>query len=284
MHINCNGRILDLSSPVVMGVLNITPDSFSDGGQYIKPQLAIERARQMIAEGAAIIDIGGESTRPGAEPVPEQQELERVLPVIERLAGEIDAVISIDTMKPAVMLAACEAGATLINDVNALRAEGALQIAKETGAGVCLMHMLGEPRTMQKEPAYHDVTEAVTDFLRQRLNDCITAGFAPERILLDPGFGFGKTLAHNLQLLAELNQLAKLGRPLLVGVSRKSMFGTLLDLPAHERVHGGVAAASLAVWQGASIIRSHDVRATTHAVKVASAIKDYRIRTMEETT
>ena len=276
MHLNCNGHILDLTSPVVMGVLNVTPDSFSDGGRFLEPTQALEHALRMIDEGAAIIDVGGESTRPGAEPVSEQEELDRVLPIIEKLAQETDAVISIDTMKPAVMQAACAAGASLINDVNALRAETALQIASESGAAVCLMHMQGEPRSMQADPKYDEVTEDIAHFLQQRLQACTDAGIKADRIVLDPGFGFGKTLAHNLQLLAQLSRLTVLGQPLLVGVSRKSMFAALLDVPPQERIHGGVAAASLAVWQGASIIRSHDVRATVHAVKVAAAIKEYR--------
>ena len=276
MQLNCKGKILDLSTPAVMGVLNVTPDSFSDGGRYVAVDEAVGQALRMVEEGAAIIDIGGESTRPGAQPVNEAEELQRVLPVIERLAVEVDAVISIDTMKPAVMRAACAVGASLINDVNALRAPGAVEAAQSTNAAICLMHMQGEPQRMQENPDYVDVTTDVADFLQQRLQVCQQAGIEAERIILDPGFGFGKSLAHNLQLLAQLEKLAALEYPLLVGVSRKSMFGALLDVPPAERTYGGISAAAIAVWQGAKIIRSHDVRATVHAVKVAAATQQYR--------
>jgi len=254
-----------------MGVLNVTPDSFSDGGQFTTPEAALARARAMVEEGAAIVDVGGESTRPGAQPVSEAQELERVLPVIERIRGEVDCAISIDTMKPAVMRAACAAGAELINDVMALRAPGALEVARESGAAVCLMHMQGEPRTMQQAPRYEDVVEDVRAFLEARVAASVAAGIPRERIVLDPGFGFGKTLEHNLQLLAGIDRLADLGLPVLVGVSRKSMFGQLLGRPAPERVPGAIAAAVLAAWQGARIVRTHDVRATMDALKVTAA-------------
>lgn len=276
MQLNCSGRILDLSSPCVMGVLNVTPDSFSDGGRFTEVDVAVERALQMVEEGAAIIDIGGESTRPGAQPVDEIEELDRILPVIEKLAPATDVVISVDTMKPAVMQAACAAGARLINDVNALRAHGALEVAAETNAAICLMHMQGEPRTMQSEPKYRNVTQDIMGFLRERMDACEAAGIIVDRLILDPGFGFGKSLAHNLQLLGELDQFTALGRPLLVGVSRKSMFGALLNAPPDQRIFGGLSAAALAIWQGASIIRTHDVLATAQAVKVAAAITEYR--------
>jgi len=273
MQLRLKTRVLDLSAPVVMGVLNVTPDSFSDGGRYASADAALAQARRMIEEGAAIIDVGGESTRPGAEPVPEAEELARVLPVIERIGRELGCLISIDTMKPGVMRAACAAGAELINDVMALRAPGALEVARHAGAAVCLMHMQGEPRTMQQAPQYRDVVGEVRAFLQTRIEACVKAGIGSDRILVDPGFGFGKTLAHNLKLLGALGEIATLGPPLLVGVSRKGMFGQLLDRPAGERLAGGVAAAALAAWQGARIVRSHDVRATMDALKVTAAVR-----------
>jgi dihydropteroate synthase len=256
-----------------MGVLNVTPDSFSDGGRFIDAGTALAQARAMVEEGARIVDVGGESTRPGAQPVTEAQELDRVLPVIERIRAGLDCVVSVDTMKPGVMRAACAAGAELVNDVMALRAPGALEAAREAGAAVCLMHMQGEPRSMQQAPAYLDVVEEVAAFLLERVAACVGAGIARERLLVDPGFGFGKTLQHNLALLGGVDVIAELGVPVLVGVSRKSMFGQLLDRPVGERVAGGVAAAALAAWQGARIVRTHDVRATMDALKVTAAIR-----------
>jgi dihydropteroate synthase len=256
-----------------MGVLNVTPDSFSDGGRFADPDAALAQARAMVGEGARIVDVGGESTRPGAQPVGEAQELDRVLPVIEGIRAGLDCVVSIDTMKPGVMRAAVAAGAELINDVMALRAPGALDAARESGAAVCLMHMQGEPRTMQAAPAYLDVVEEVAAFLRERVAACVGAGIARDRLVVDPGFGFGKTLQHNLALLGGVDVIAALGLPVLVGVSRKSMFGQLLDRPVGERVTGGVAAAALAAWQGARIVRTHDVRATMDALKVTAAIR-----------
>jgi dihydropteroate synthase len=273
MQLRLKTRVLDLSAPVVMGVLNVTPDSFSDGGRYVSVEAALAQARRMIEEGAAIVDVGGESTRPGAEPVPEAEELARVLPVIERIGRELGCVISIDTMKPGVMRAACAAGAELVNDVMALRAPGALEAARDAGAAVCLMHMQGEPRTMQQAPQYRDVVAEVRAFLAARIDACLEAGIGPDQILVDPGFGFGKTLAHNLKLLGALGEIAALGPPLLIGVSRKGMFGQLLDRPAGERLAGGVAAAALAAWQGARIVRTHDVRATMDALKVTAAVR-----------
>jgi len=273
MQLQLKTRVLDLSAPVVMGVLNVTPDSFSDGGQFTSADAALAQARRMVEEGAAIVDVGGESTRPGAEPVPEAEELARVLPVIERIGRELGCVISIDTMKPGVMRAACAAGAELVNDVMALRAPGAIEAVRDAGAAVCLMHMQGEPRTMQQAPQYGDVVQEVRAFLAARLDACLKAGIGADRIVVDPGFGFGKTLAHNLKLLGSLGEIAALGPPLLVGVSRKGMFGQLLDRPAGERLAGGVAAAALAAWQGARIVRTHDVRATMDALKVTAAVR-----------
>jgi len=256
-----------------MGILNLTPDSFSDGGLYDRKEAALVHARQMAAEGAAIIDVGGESTRPGARSVSEQQELDRVIPVLEALAGELDVPLSIDTCKPGVMREAVTAGAGLINDVAALRAPGALQAAAELQVPVCLMHMQGEPRTMQQSPQYGDVVQDVMAFLRERILACQTAGIHRSRLLIDPGFGFGKTLEHNLQLLKRLDELRILAVPVLVGLSRKSMIGTLLGgAPVDERLYGSLAAAVLAVLKGAVIVRTHDVRATVDALRVATAV------------
>ncbi|HHH38411.1 MAG TPA: dihydropteroate synthase [Sedimenticola sp.] len=256
-----------------MGILNVTPDSFSDGGDFVSLPRALERARRMVAEGAAIIDVGGESTRPGAQPVTTQQELERVLPVIEALSGELPVPVSIDTSKAVVMREAVAAGAGFINDVLALRAPGALEAAREAGVPVCLMHMQGEPRTMQSDPRYQDVTRDVIRFLEQRVAACEAGGIARSRLLLDPGFGFGKTLEHNLLLLKNLGQLADTGLPLLVGISRKSMLGALLDgAPVEQRLFAGVAAAVLAVERGAAVVRVHDVRPTLEALKVTQAV------------
>lgn len=259
-----------------MGILNITPDSFSDGGLWLEPAQALAQARQMQAEGARLIDVGGESTRPGAAPVSEQEELDRVVPIIERLARELDCVISIDTMKPAVMRTAMKAGASLINDVNALRADGAIEAAAETGAAVCLMHMQGEPRSMQEAPRYRDVLAEVRAALLERIEACLSAGIPRARLLVDPGIGFGKSLEHNLRLLARLDAFADLGCPLLLGVSRKSLFGKLLGLPVAERLVPSVVTAALAIQQGAAIIRAHDVRATVQAVQTALAIREAR--------
>ncbi|MEJ2591761.1 MAG: dihydropteroate synthase [Candidatus Thiodiazotropha sp.] len=256
-----------------MGILNLTPDSFSDGGRFLARDAALAHAREMVEAGAAFIDIGGESTRPGAQPVSIEQELARVVPVIETLAGEIDVPISIDTFKPQVMREAVAAGAGMINDIMALQAPGAIEAAVETAVPVCLMHMQGEPRTMQASPHYADVVDEVRQFLGDRLAACLEAGISRDRILLDPGFGFGKTLAHNLSLLKHLQAFAALGAPLLVGISRKSMIGSLLGgAPVLERVSGGLSAAVIAVLGGAAIIRTHDVRETVDALKVAHAV------------
>ncbi|HFD81608.1 MAG TPA: dihydropteroate synthase [Gammaproteobacteria bacterium] len=255
-----------------MGVLNITPDSFSDGGDFFAPERAVERALQMQAEGAAVIDVGGESTRPGAEPVPVDEEIARVVPVIEALRSRLSVPISIDTRKPEVMRAAVGAGAGLINDVAALREPGALQAARECGVAVCLMHMQGEPRTMQDDPVYEDVVAGVKAFLQRRARACEEAGIAREHILLDPGFGFGKTVQHNLQLLARLDEIVALGYPVLVGLSRKSMIGKLLGLETGERLAASIALAMLAVERGARLVRAHDVKETWQALQMQAAL------------
>lgn len=256
-----------------MGVLNVTPDSFSDGGRFDRLAAAVARAREMAGEGAALLDIGGESTRPGALPVDLADELARVIPVIEALAGSSGAPpISVDTAKPEVMTAAAAAGAEMINDVRALAAPGALEAAAASGCAVCLMHMQGEPRTMQVAPSYRDLVEEVYTFLAARIEACVRAGISPDRIVADPGFGFGKTLGHNLRLMKDLERFGRLGVPLLVGVSRKSMIGAVTGRPVGERLAGGLALAALAVAAGARIIRSHDVAATRDAVAMTVAV------------
>jgi dihydropteroate synthase len=255
-----------------MGVLNVTPDSFSDGGRYFAADAAFEHAQEMLAQGAAIIDIGGESTRPGAQPVSLEEELRRVLPLIERLAGSA-AVISIDTSKPEVMRQAARAGAGLINDVRALGAPGALEAALAGNCAVCLMHMQGEPRSMQVAPHYVDVVREVKAFLSARAHACMDAGLAASRIAIDPGFGFGKTKAHNLELVRHLDELAALNWPVLVGLSRKSMLASILGDRDAERLAASVALAVLAALKGAGIIRAHDVRATVDALKVVAAVR-----------
>ena len=277
--LDCAGRSLDLSRPLVMGVINTTPDSFSDGGtlytsEQLDLDLALERARQMVRAGAVIVDIGGESTRPGAAPVSETQEMNRVLPLVERIAGELDVVISVDTSSPGLMREAAALGAGLINDVRALRREGALEAAAASGLPVCLMHMLGEPGSMQLEPAYDDVVGEVADFLKQRIAACEAVGVPREKLLLDPGFGFGKTVAHNLALLNGLPQLAAIGLPLLVGLSRKSLIDKLIGREVDERLPASLALAVMAAERGASIIRTHDVRATADALAMWIALKD----------
>lgn len=257
-----------------MGVLNVTPDSFFDGGDFFSPEKALQHALAMEAAGAAIIDIGGESTRPGAAEVPLQEELDRVIPVIEVLQARLGIPISIDTQKPEVMRAAVTAGAGMINDVNALRASGAVEAAAASGVPVCLMHMHGDPRTMQADPRYDDVVGEVCDFLLQRAAICEQAGIPAERILLDPGFGFGKTVEQNLSLLAELVTLADTPYPLLVGLSRKSMIGKLLGLDAAERLPASLALAVLAVERGARLVRAHDVAETWQAMQMCIALQE----------
>lgn len=272
--LDCAGKPLDLSQPRVMGILNLTPDSFSDGGRFTARDAAIRHALQMIEEGAAMVDIGGESTRPGAQPVTAQQEMDRVIPLIEALAGEIEVPISVDTSKAEVMREAVSAGAGMINDVMALRDSGALQAAAEAAVPVCLMHMQGEPRTMQCNPHYDDVVEDVKTFLQQRLDACLASGIPQDRLIVDPGFGFGKTLSHNLALLDNLQDLEQLGVPVLVGISRKSMIGALLgDRAVEERLYGSLAAAVMAAMKGSAILRVHDVRATADALKIVSAVQ-----------
>ncbi|MBV2129524.1 dihydropteroate synthase [Arsukibacterium indicum] len=266
-------RQLDLSRPVVMGILNITPDSFSDGGQHNTVDAALYQAEQMLADGATVLDIGGESTRPGAAAVPLQQELDRVVPVIAAIRQRFDCVLSVDTSKAGVMSAAVQAGADMINDVQALQGEGALACAAELNVPVCIMHMQGEPRTMQQQPRYDDVVAEVIKFLQRRTMDCQFAGIGKSQIILDPGFGFGKTLSHNYQLLAALEQLVQLGYPVLAGMSRKSMVGQLLNVPLNQRLAGSVACATIAALQGARIIRVHDVKETVHALQVATAVR-----------
>jgi dihydropteroate synthase len=268
----CRHRTIDLTRPVVMGILNVTPDSFSDGDRYSAPAAALDRAATMVAEGAVIIDVGGESTRPGATPVAEAVEVERVVPVIELIARSLDVAISIDTSKPGVMAAATAAGACIVNDIYALRAPGARECAAAAGVGVCLMHMLGEPRTMQHDPVYRDVVAQVCEFLEQEREACRLAGIAQESIVFDPGLGFGKGLEHNMTLLKELGRIALLGSPLLVGVSRKSFIGRILGRETHERLYGGLGLAALAVGMGARIVRTHDVAPTVDAIRMVSAV------------
>jgi dihydropteroate synthase len=272
MQWRCRDRTIDLSRPVVMGILNVTPDSFSDGNRYSTLAAALERAAGMVSEGASIIDVGGESTRPGADSVEESVEIERVVPVIEGIAAASGVAISIDSSKPRVMQAAVAAGACIVNDVYALRAPGARPWAAQSAVGVCLMHMQGEPRTMQHDPQYGDVVQEVCDFFAQQRALCLAAGIAREAIVLDPGLGFGKKMSHNLTLLKELSRFAALGAPLLIGVSRKSFIGRILDRPVEERLYGGLGLAALAVAQGARIIRTHDVAATRDAIGMVSAV------------
>lgn len=272
--IDCAGKPLDLSQPRVMGILNVTPDSFSDGGNYLAAEHALEHAARMVEEGAAIIDVGGESTRPGAAEVTVEEELQRVIPVIEALVAALDVPVSIDTRKSVVMQAAVAAGAGLINDVTALQAPGAIELAAQLGVPVCLMHMQGTPQSMQDQPTYGDVVTEVKGFLLERAGACMQHGIDREKILLDPGFGFGKTTAHNLQLLQQLEQLVEAGFPVLVGLSRKSMIGQILGLPVDKRLPAGLALAVLAAWQGAAIVRCHDVRETREAILMCQAVRD----------
>jgi dihydropteroate synthase len=273
MLLSCGRHTLDLSTPVVMGVLNVTPDSFSDGGRFLDPAEAVRQARRMAAEGAALIDVGGESTRPGAEPVEPGEELERVLPVIEAIVAELEVPVSVDTSKPEIMEAAFGAGAVMVNDVMALRAPGALEAVAASDAAVCLMHMQGQPRSMQAEPRYRDVVQDVHQFLSERVAACEAAGMDRSRLVIDPGFGFGKTLEHNLALLSALEAFTREGLPVLAGLSRKSLIGQITGRPTAERLAGSVVLAALAVERGASIIRAHDVAATVDAVKIAAAVR-----------
>ena len=271
MQLQIRQRILDLGTPQVMGILNVTPDSFSDGGRYNRLEAALSHARDMIAAGATLIDIGGESTRPGALAVSAEEEAERVLPVVEALVQRFDVLVSVDTSRALVMRECAAAGAHLINDIRSLSEPGALEAARDSGLPVCLMHMQGEPRTMQQAPHYENVLAEVDDFFARRIADCESAGIAKSRLLLDPGFGFGKNLAHNYRLLARLGDFRHFGLPLLVGMSRKSMVGELTRLPPGQRVNGSVACAVIAALQGANIIRVHDVKETIEAMRIVEA-------------
>lgn len=266
----------NLSVAHVMGILNVTPDSFSDGGMHNSVEKACEHGRKMAEAGAHFIDIGGESTRPGAPEVSEQEELDRVIPVVEWLSAQVDVVISVDTSKAAVIREAVRAGAGLINDVRALQEHKALAAAAEAGVPVCLMHMKGEPTSMQVAPAYDDVADEVISFLLQRVDACEAAGIQADQIILDPGFGFGKTLDHNYQLLADMCRVQHLGYPLLVGMSRKSMIGQLLNKPTDERLAGSIALATVAAQMGAKIIRVHDVAETVDAIKIVNKIQQFK--------
>lgn len=273
MILECGKRQLDLTTPAVMGVLNVTPDSFFDGGRYFDHAAALARANEMIAEGATILDVGGESTRPGASEVSVAEELRRILPIIAAIATT-SALVSIDTSKPEVMREAAAAGACIINDVRGLESPAALSAVAETSAAACIMHMQGRPSTMQAAPQYHNVVVEVRDYLQGRMQACQRAGIAFDRLMLDPGIGFGKTLQHNLALLANLPELAALRLPLLIGVSRKSLIGAVLNRPMGDRLFGGLALASGAVLGGAHVIRTHDVAATVEAVRLATALRD----------
>lgn len=272
MLLRLGSQTLSLDRPLVMGVLNVTPDSFSDGGKFFATDAAIRQAERMFEAGAAIVDVGGESTRPGAGQISEDEELDRVIPVIETISDGTDIAVSIDTSKPGVMRAAVNAGASMINDVYALRQDGAVEAASELDVAVCLMHMQGEPGTMQENPGYQDIPGDILDFLSKRITACRDAGIDDEKIVIDPGFGFGKTHEHNVRLLASLDRFQELGMPLLVGLSRKSTLGALTGKDVEERLPAGIAAAILAVERGAHIVRTHDVDETIDALKIASAV------------
>lgn len=265
---------LQRSSPVVMGILNVTPDSFSDGGSFVDVDAAKRHAESMLEDGAGVIDIGGESTRPGANPISVTEELHRVIPVLEAVRDVTDTPLSIDTSKPEVMREAVAQGAALINDVRALQQPGALATAAELAVPVCLMHMQGSPKSMQDDPKYTDISTEVASFLQQRMAECVSAGIPLQRIVLDPGFGFGKTHAQNLELLSRIGQLQSLGRPILVGLSRKSTLGEVTGRDVDERIPAGVAAAVIAVLNGASIVRTHDVKETYDALRLTHAVME----------
>lgn len=274
MKMNFAGRELDLSRCHVMGILNVTPDSFSDGGRFNSRESALVRARQMVNDGASFIDVGGESTRPGASEVSTQEELDRVCPVVEAIAKELDTVISVDTSNPVVMAETARLGVGLINDVRALQREGAPEVAAKAGIPVCIMHIQGEPDTMQDDPRYRNVRRDVSSFLTERMRVAEQVGVRADNIILDPGFGFGKSVEHNYQLLATLEQLHILGHPLLVGVSRKSMLGAVTGRDVNERLPASLAAATISALKGASILRVHDVRETVDAVRIVTAVKE----------
>ncbi len=281
--LTCGDKVLDLSTPRIMGILNVTPDSFSDGGLFISDnekttdvyiEKALQHAELMATQGANIVDVGGESTRPGAEAVTIDEERRRVLPVVKRIKESLpECLISVDTSKPEIMRDAIDAGAHIINDVNALRNPNAIETVANSNLAVCLMHMQGQPRTMQQNPHYDNVVEDVMDFLQDRINSCEQAGISRQRIIVDPGFGFGKTLQHNLQLLKNLPKFKTLGTALMVGVSRKSMIGAILNKEVNDRVSGSTGLAALATWLGADILRVHDVPETSDVVKVINAVR-----------
>jgi len=269
----CGKYQLNLNRTHVMGIVNVTPDSFSDGGKFASTDRAVAHAIELIEAGADILDIGGESTRPGAMPVSLDEELGRVIPVIEALMSVSTVPVSIDTYKPEVMRAAIAAGADIVNDIRALQEEGALDVIADSNAGVCLMHMQGTPQTMQLNPGYTDVVTEVKHFLMSRLDALLTRGVSRERILLDPGFGFGKTTAHNVELIRHLEVLADIGQPLLVGLSRKSVLGKIAGGDEAQRLHSGLAAAVISAMKGAKIVRVHDVKATVDALKIVDAVQ-----------
>ncbi len=269
---NCGKYQLDLAHPHIMGIVNVTPDSFSDGGRYASTEKAVAHALQLVADGAHILDIGGESTRPNATPVGLEEELDRVIPVIERLSREVDLPLSIDTYKPQVMRAAVQAGAAIINDIRGLQEPEAVQAAADGDAGICIMHMQGTPQTMQQNPQYENVVQEVKAFLQERLEACLAQGIAAERVVLDPGFGFGKRTVHNLALLNGLPDILALGRPLLVGLSRKSVLGQIVGSDVDQRLHASLAASVISVMKGGRIVRVHDVKATVDALKVVDAV------------
>jgi dihydropteroate synthase len=273
MKLVCRNKVLELDVPAVMGILNVTPDSFADGGRHFETGVAISAGLRMAEEGARILDVGGESTRPGASPVSVEEEIARVVPVVEALAARTDVLVSVDTSKPEVMRASLRAGAHLINDVRALCVPGALEAVADAGAAVCVMHMQGEPADMQKDPQYVDVVHEVRNFLQQRIESCRAAGIAANAICVDQGIGFGKRFDHNLQLLQNLGAFTRLGVPLLIGVSRKSLIGIITGRGAEERLVGSAMLAALCVERGAAIVRTHDVAATVDAVKMASALR-----------
>ena len=275
MHLRCGRFTLSLDRPLIMGILNVTPDSFSDGGKFIDPRRAIDQGLQLVAEGADILDIGGESTRPGAEPVSEEEELARVLPVLEGLLA-CGVSLSIDTQKPAVMRAAIAVGADMVNDVNALLAPGAIEAVADASVALCLMHKQGAPETMQQNPIYADVVTEVKSYLARRVAAVLDAGVARDRIVVDPGFGFGKNLEHNLSLLRRLHEFAESGFPVLAGISRKSMLGLIVGAGVQDRMYASVAAAVIAASKGAKILRVHDVKATHDALAILNAVEGWR--------
>jgi dihydropteroate synthase len=276
MRLDFPKHSLNLSTPVVMGVLNTTPDSFFDGGCYLNPDLAIKKGQELESDGAAIIDVGGESTRPGAASVSASEEIKRIVPVIKVLSRVLGVPISADTSKPKVMEAAVAAGAAMINDVCGLQTPGALGVAADLGVPVCIMHMQGEPRSMQSNPQYEDIVEDVYAFLSGRIDACLAAGVEREKIVIDPGFGFGKTVEHNLKLMNYLERFVAAELPVLVGVSRKSMIGAVLSQPVGERLYGGLSLAAIAAYKGAHILRSHDVRPTIDAISMAESVRQGR--------